>query len=103
PCAQSCLATEGPRQAAGTASSDPREEPSPPLAASQWPPIVSIRPQRFQRRQRSSPRPRAGAFVTSHSSSTSRSSSTDPLSPGRLRLVILALSLGAFAIGTTEF
>ncbi|MGO1599116.1 MAG: MFS transporter [Brachybacterium sp.] len=26
-----------------------------------------------------------------------------PLSPGRLRLVILAMSLGAFAIGTTEF
>ncbi|MGP9845878.1 MFS transporter [Brachybacterium sp. 107] len=26
-----------------------------------------------------------------------------PLPPGRLRLVILALSLGAFAIGTTEF
>src|SRR5699024_6857047 len=25
-----------------------------------------------------------------------------PLSPGRLRLVILAMSLGAFAIGTTE-
>ena len=41
--------------------------------------------------------------MTSHSSSTSRSSSTAPLSPGRLRLVILALSLGAFAIGTTEF
>ncbi|WP_376978443.1 MFS transporter [Brachybacterium hainanense] len=26
-----------------------------------------------------------------------------PLSPGRLRLVILAMALGAFAIGTTEF
>lgn len=26
-----------------------------------------------------------------------------PLAPGRLRLVILAMSLGAFAIGTTEF
>ena len=26
-----------------------------------------------------------------------------PLPPGRLRLVILAMSLGAFAIGTTEF
>ena len=26
-----------------------------------------------------------------------------PLTPGRLRLVILAMSLGAFAIGTTEF
>ncbi|ASK66141.1 MFS transporter [Brachybacterium avium] len=26
-----------------------------------------------------------------------------PLSPGRLRLVIVAMSLGAFAIGTTEF
>ncbi|MGO3289894.1 MFS transporter, partial [Brachybacterium sp.] len=31
------------------------------------------------------------------------SSPTPPLSPGRLRLVILAMSLGAFAIGTTEF
>ncbi|MGO1201449.1 MAG: MFS transporter, partial [Dermabacteraceae bacterium] len=30
-------------------------------------------------------------------------SPTAPLSPGRLRLVILAMSLGAFAIGTTEF
>ena len=26
-----------------------------------------------------------------------------PLPPGRLRLVILAMALGAFAIGTTEF
>ena len=31
------------------------------------------------------------------------SHSLSPLSPGRLRLVILAMSLGAFAIGTTEF
>ena len=30
-------------------------------------------------------------------------SSNAPLAPGRLRLVILAMSLGAFAIGTTEF
>src|SRR5699024_7414472 len=65
--------------------------------------IDSIRPHRFQRRQRSSLRPRAGACVTSHTSSTSRSSSPAPLSPGRLRLVILALSLGAFAIGTAAF
>ncbi|WP_370540814.1 MFS transporter [Brachybacterium sp. FME24] len=36
--------------------------------------------------------------MTSHPSS-----SPAPLSPGRLRLVILAMSLGAFAIGTTEF
>ena len=31
------------------------------------------------------------------------SHSLSPLAPGRLRLVILAMSLGAFAIGTTEF
>ncbi|HLS73530.1 MAG TPA: MFS transporter [Actinomycetaceae bacterium] len=36
--------------------------------------------------------------MTSHPSSP-----TAPLSPGRLRLVILAMSMGAFAIGTTEF
>ena len=31
------------------------------------------------------------------------SAAAEPLPPGRLRLVILAMSLGAFAIGTTEF
>ncbi|MGP5267125.1 MULTISPECIES: MFS transporter [Brachybacterium] len=36
--------------------------------------------------------------MTSHPTSPSA-----PLSPGRLRLVILAMALGAFAIGTTEF
>ncbi|MBB5832557.1 MFS transporter [Brachybacterium aquaticum] len=34
---------------------------------------------------------------------TAPTASSTPLSPGRLRLVILALSFGAFAIGVTEF
>src|SRR5699024_6182957 len=81
-----------------TRPSAPRADPSPPLASPPGPPIGSICPHRFQRRQRSPPLSRAGASVTSHSSTP-----TAPLSPGRLRLVIVAMSLGAFAIGTTEF
>ena len=40
--------------------------------------------------------------MTSHPAPQSAASAV-PLPPGRLRLVILAMSLGAFAIGTTEF
>ena len=40
--------------------------------------------------------------MTSHPAPQSAASAA-PLPPGRLRLVILAMSLGAFAIGTTEF
>ena len=40
--------------------------------------------------------------MTSHPAPQPAASAA-PLPPGRLRLVILAMSLGAFAIGTTEF